>query len=673
MIKTRPRRTVSKEAMHCPSFPSRPRALAILVSAAALGMAAPGLATATDDASAQGVPQGEFADLSIEELANIQVTSVSKKPERLLDAPASVFVITADDIRRAGAASLPDALRLAPNLQVAQVNGASYAITARGLNGGGNSAPNKLLVLVDGRSVYTPLFSGVFWDVQDVMLEDIDRIEVISGPGGTLWGVNAVNGVINITTRSARDTQGSLAMLRGASNGGDIAFRQGGRSGEHSWRVYGKAQARGHTELASGAPIDDAWHAAQVGLRADWERGADRFSFIGNANRGAFEQPAPGAIAVSGVNPGLDTVDTRGLNLTGEWVHTLEDGGNINVQLYYDYTRRRVPPTFAQSLDIVDLQVQHTLAPIGAHSLAWGANARYSWDRTEGSQYIAFLPERLNQTWLSLFAQDDITLTPSLRATIGARVERNPYTGAEFLPSARLSWSAAPGHAFWAAASRAVRAPSRIDADTYIPGRPPYVLAGGENVRSEVAKVFELGYRGQPLSRLSYSATLFYNDYDHLRTQELAPSLTEVSFANLMEGHALGVEMWGSFQATKAWRLSGGLTAMRERMRLKQGSNDVGGLRRVGLDPSHVWQLRSNYSIDAAREFEVAVRKVDNLDSPAVPGYTALDARFGWRLRPNLELSVVGRNLNGSHAEYGGIATRSEIPRTVAVKLVWQQ
>ncbi len=649
----------------------RLRALAVLTAMALGAAAAPAAAQPANTASDSGQPPADFADLSIEELANIQITSVSKKPERLLDAPASVFVITADDIRRAGAASLPEALRLAPNLQVAQVNGASYAITARGLNGGGNSAPNKLLVLIDGRSVYTPLFSGVFWDVQDVMLEDIDRIEVISGPGGTLWGVNAVNGVINITTRSARDTQGSLAVLRGASNGADLAFRQGGRSGEGSWRVYGKARGRGHTELASGAPVDDGWHAAQVGVRADWERGADRFSFIGNANRGAFEQPAPGTIAVSGENPGLDTIDTRGMNLTGEWVHALEDGGNIDVQLYYDYTRREAPPTFMQSLDIVDLQMQHTLAPIGAHRVAWGANARYSWDRTKGSQYVAFLPERLNQTWLSLFAQDEIALTPALRATVGARVERNPYTGVEFLPSARLSWSAAPGHAFWAAASRAVRAPSRIDADTYIPGRPPYVLAGGDQVRSEVSKVFELGYRGQPLPGLSYSATLFYNDYDHLRTQELAPSRTMVSFANLMDGHALGVEMWGSYQASKAWRLSGGLTALRERVRLKAGSNDVAGLRRVGLDPSHVWQLRSNYSIDAAREFEVAVRKVDDLDSPAVPGYTALDARFGWRLRPNLELSVAGRNLNGDHAEYGGIATRSEIPRTVAVKLVW--
>ncbi|MGX4643903.1 TonB-dependent receptor plug domain-containing protein [Massilia sp. SYSU DXS3249] len=649
--------------------PHRPRLrpLALLLGCALAAGAASATAASVDQ------PQGsDFADLSIEELANIEVTSVSKRPERLLDAPASVFVITADDIRRSGAATLPEALRLAPNLQVAQGNGTTYAITARGLNGGGNSAPNKLLVLVDGRSVYTPLFSGVFWDVQDLMLEDIERIEVVSGPGGTLWGVNAVNGVINITTRSARDTQGSLAVLRGANNGADLAFRQGGRQGEGSWRIYGKAQGRAHTETAGGAPIDDAWHSGQVGFRADWERGSDRFTLNGNANRGAFGQPAPGTIRVSGTDARLDTVDTQGVNLTAGWQHALQGGGSVNLQLYYDYTRREVPPTFTESLDIVDLEFQHTLAAVGAHSLAWGANARHSWDRVQGSQYVAFLPEHLNQTWLSLFAQDEITLNPTLRVTLGARVERNPYTGVEFLPSARLSWSMTPGHAFWAAASRAVRAPSRLDADTYIPGRPPYILEGGNGVRSEVAKVFELGYRGQPLPRLSYSATLFYNDYDHLRTQELLPSQTMVRFANLMDGHALGFEMWGSFQATKSWRLSGGLTTMRERVHLKPGSNDAVGAMRAGFDPSHSLQLRSHYSIDATREVELAVRKVGALDIGPVPGYTALDARFGWRLRPGLELSVAGVNLNGSHAEYGGIATRSEAPRTVAVKLVWQ-
>ncbi|HEX9174477.1 MAG TPA: TonB-dependent receptor [Telluria sp.] len=637
-----------------------------LVLAAALACALPALAGA-----AAPYPD-DLSDLSIEELANIQVTSVSKRPERLFEAAASVYVITADDIRRSGAATLPEALRLAPNLQVAQANGSSYAITARGMNGGGNSAPNKLLVLIDGRSVYTPLFSGVFWDAQDVLLEDIDRIEVISGPGATLWGVNAFNGVINITTRAAGDTRGSLAVLRRANNGADLAFRQGGGSGGRHWRVYGKAQGRDHTRLASGAAVDDAWRQAQVGFRSDWEQGADAFSFNGNAYRGTLEQPQPGTFSV-GRSFVLGDIQTRGANLTGHWTHALEGGASVSVQGYLDHTGRDVPPTFAESLDIADLQFQHSLTPWGMHRVVWGANYRRSWDRVDSSAFVAFLPARLSQAWASLFAQDEITLGKHLRATLGARFERNDYTGGEFLPSARLSWDVAPGHALWAAASRTVRAPSRLDVDAFVPGLPPYVLAGNRAVRSEVAKVIELGYRGQPSSRISYAVTAYYNRYDHLRTQELLPSRTAVRFDNLMQGHTSGIEMWGNYQLTEAWRLSAGLTALHQRLQLKAGSNDSASLAATGLDPSHTAQLRSTWVLDDARDFELGVRKVAALAVGAVPAYTALDARFGWRLQPGLELSLSAQNMNGSHAEYGRVQTRAEIPRTVALKLVWQR
>ena len=643
--------------------PSRPgpRALVLLLASALAS-----LAHAAD-------PQGtDFADLSIEELANIQVTSVSKRPERLLDAPASVFVITADDIRRAGASSIPDALRLAPNLHVGEVSSYGYSISARGLNGSGNSAPNKLLVMIDGRSVYAPLFSGVFWDQQDVMLEDVERIEVISGPGGTMWGVNAVNGVINITTRSARATQGSLAVLRGATDGGDLAFRQGGTQGDAAWRVYGKVLRRSHTEAANGARVNDAWRQAQLGFRADWERGGDLFSVNGNVYRGELEQPELGAISVSGTALRLGEIDTHGANLTGRWERALDDGGRVSVQAYLDHTRREVPPTFTESLNIADIQLQHSFPAWGAHSLVWGLNYRHSWDRVTNSEVIAFLPARDGQTWASLFAQDEIALRPELSLTLGARIERNDYTGNELLPTARLSWRLNPRHALWTALSRTVRAPTRLDVDAYIPGRPPYLLRGGQQVRAEVAKVFELGYRGQPLPGLSYSATLFHNEYDHLRTQEIDPTRTFLTFGSLMEGEATGIEMWGSYQLSQAWRMSAGYTALHERLRLKPGSNDAAGPGNAGKDPSHTLQLRSNYSFDDRRELEVALRKVAALENPAVPAYWALDARFGWRLRPGLELSVVGRNLNGSHGEYGPVATRSELGREVGVKLVWQ-
>jgi iron complex outermembrane receptor protein len=645
------------------SFINRPAPrLLVLLLAAALA----GAAQAAD-------PQGtDFADLSIEELANIQVTSVSKKPERLLDAPASVFVITAEDIRRAGAGSIPEALRLAPNLQVGQVSGYEYSISARGLNGSGNSGPNKLLVMIDGRSVYAPLFSGVFWDQQDLILEDVERIEVISGPGGTMWGVNAVNGVINITTRSARATQGSLAVVQVASDGGDAAFRQGGRQGDTSWRVYGKVLTRAHTETDTGARVNDRWRQAQAGFRADWERGSDLFSVNGNVYQGDLQQPEPGAISVSGTALRLGDIDTRGANLTGRWERALAGGGRLSAKAYFDHTQRDVPPTFSELLNIADIELQHSLPAWGMHSLVWGANVRHSWDRVTNSEIIAFLPARVEQSWASLFAQDEIALRPDLSLTLGARIERNDYTGNELLPTARLSWRLSPHHAVWTALSRTVRAPTRLDADAFIPGRPPYLLRGGPEVRAEVAKVFELGYRGQPLAGLSYSATLFHNDYDHLRTQEIDPTRTFLTFGSLMEGDATGIEMWGSYQLSEAWRMSAGYTALHERLRLKPGSNDIAGPGNAGKDPSHTLQLRSNYSFDEQRELEVALRHVAALENPSVPAYWGLDARFGWRLRPGLELSLIGRNLNGSHGEFGPLAFRTEVGREVGVKLVWQ-
>lgn len=642
--------------------PPLPRQMVVLL--AGLALAVP--------AAAQQDRGGEFADLSIEELANIQVTSVSKRPERLQDAPASVFVITADDIRRAGAATLPEALRLAPNLHVAQVSNTGYSISARGLNGSSNSAPNKLLVLIDGRSVYTPLFSGVFWDAQDVLIEDIERIEVISGPGGTLWGVNAFNGVINVTTRPARATAGTLGVARLSNRGGDLAFRSGQRSAGVDYRVYGKVFTRTHNELSLGGRANDDWRQGQFGLRADWERGADRFSVNGNLYRGRQEQPEPGLINITGSNQRLGIIRTEGINVTGRWERRLERGGMLSLQAYIDHTRREVPPSFTESLDIADLQFQHNLPALGRHNLVWGANYRHSWDRVTNSAIVAFLPASDRQSWTSMFARDEIALRDNLQLTLGVRVERSPYTKAELLPNARLAWKPAGNHLFWARTSRAIRAPSRLDVDAFIPGSPPYVLAGGPAVRSEVGKVFELGYRGQPAASLSYSVAVFHNHYDHLRTQELLPSGRAVAFANLMEGQATGIEAWGNWQASARWRLSAGMTALKERFRLKPGSNDVASLRTVGRDPAHTAQLRSTWVIDDARDVELALRRVGPLGNPQVPGYTAVDARFGWRLRPGLDLSVSGQNLNGSHPEFGAGATRIEIPRTVAVKLVWQ-
>lgn len=624
-------------------------------------------------ASAATALPADFADLSIEELANIQIHSVSRKPESLAAAAASVFVITADDIRRSGWTSIADMLRLAPNLQVAQVGNGGYAISARGLNGSNNSASNKLQVLIDGRSVYAPLFSGVFWDAQDLMLEDIERIEVISGPGATLWDVNAVNGVINITTRSARDTQGSLAVVSAGRRGDDVAFRQGGTmNGGGHWRAYGKYLDQRHTELADGGKVNDARQQAQLGWRADWERGAHQFSVHGNAYRGDANQAEPGALQ-TGAPLVFGPIETSGVNLTGRWSYALGSGGSVSLQGTLDHTKRIVPPTFGESLDLADLQFQHSVGTMGAHTLVWGANYRRTWDDVTNSQYLAFLPARARQTWSSLFAQDEIVLRKDLRLIAGARIERNVYTGTELLPTLRLAWTMAPAHTVWASASRTVRAPSRLDADAFIPGAPPYLLRGGPRVRSEVAKVIELGYRGQPLPQLSYSMTAFHHDYDHLRTQEVDAGGTFVTFGNLMEGKAHGIEMWGNYQVRPTWRLSAGLLALHERLQLKAESNDLAGPAIVGKNPAHTAQLRSTFNLSDDKEIDVALRKVARLGDPDVPGYTAIDARFGWRLQRDLELSVFGQNLNGEHGEYGPIAARTQLGRTAGAKLVWQR
>ncbi|MEZ0238952.1 MAG: TonB-dependent receptor plug domain-containing protein [Methylophilaceae bacterium] len=630
---------------------------------------------ASFSASADPLAIDSFADMSIEELGNIEITSVSKKPQSLSDAAASVFIITNEDIRRSGAATLPDALRLAPNLQVAQVSASGHAISARGLNGTG-SAPNKLLVLIDGRSVYSPLFSGIFWDAQDVMLEDVERIEVISGPGSTLWGTNAVNGVVNIITRSAKDTQGALASARSGNIGSDTAFRYGGTvGGDGHFRVYAKSSHREDSSLEDGTDISDGWNKNQAGFRMDWDHAENQLSVTGNVYEGDIGQPRPGSLSVTGTTLALDTVSISGVNLTANWQHLLDNGSKIRFQAYYDRTLRKVPPTFRDANNIFDVEFQHSLKPIGRHALTWGANYRYSQDEFKSDHpSIGILPEDVNQSWLSLYGQDEISLTTNLNLTLGARLERNDYTGYEFLPDARLAWKVTPHHLLWTAVSRAVRAPSRLDADAFIPRNPPFLLNGGPDIRSEIATVYQLGYRGQISSKLNFEITAFRNEYDHLRTTEIDFSGPFLVFANEMEGSSHGIEMWGTYQVLPQWRISAGATFLNEKLELKPGSFDLAAPDAAGRDPSHTWQIRSAFNISHDKEFDLSVRHAGELSSPEkVPEYTAVDARFGWRVRKDIELSIIGQNLLGTeHAEYGARQFRSEIPQAIFFKVVWQ-
>jgi iron complex outermembrane receptor protein len=600
-----------------------------------------------------------LADLSLEELSNLPITSVSKQSERLSDAPASVFVITAEDLRHAGATNLTDALRLAPNLHVAQVSASQTTISARGFN---NNAGNKLLVLIDGRTVYSPLFSGVFWDAQDLMIDSIERIEVISGPGGTLWGVNAVNGVINVITRAAKDTQGGLATVTGSEQESSVAARYGGTAGDNGhFRVYGKYFDRPHTATEDGSAITDAWHKKQAGFRADWAQTHDQLTVQGDVYDAREGQAAPGTINVTGVPRPLNTTTISGLNALARWEHRLAEDSSVTVQAYYDHTERNVPGTFDDRLDVVDLQVQHALQTHAANALIWGAQYRYAMDEVINSDFIAFLPSRVDQVWGSLFAQDKVSLSADVQLALGARVETNSYTKPAFLPSARLAWKVAENHLLWTAASRAVRAPSRIDRDFYFPAMAPFMINGGPQFQSEVANVYEVGYRGQPTPDTSLSVTAYRTVYDRLRTLEATdPGVVPVYFANEMQGSTSGLEAWGNWQAASHWRLSAGLTTLHKDLRLKPGSYGLnGGIAAEGNDPELSWNLRSNLNIWDDVELDATVRHVSALPEPAVPAYTVLDVRLGWRPRPDLELSLGGRNLmNPAHAEFTNAATR---------------
>jgi len=620
------------------------------------------------------IPADNLADMSLEQLANLTITSVSKRPERLADAAAAVFVISNEDIRSSGATSLPEVLRLAPALQVAQISATQYVISARGSNG--STTANKLLVLIDGRSVYTPLFSGVFWDMQDVMLEDIERIEVISGPGGTLWGSNAVNGVINILTRSAKNTQGDLITAVEGAKESSLAARHGGKitvgggETEVSYRLYAKYFDRQHTELANGSTVDDGAYQRQAGFKVNWVSGSDEFRVFGNVYRGVEGQPQPGSIVLTGVKFDLGAIRTDGANLSARWARTLDHDGKLNAQIYYDRTERIIPPVFADTLDIFDIQIQHSLPHIGMHTLVWGGEYRYGRDSVVNSTYIGFLPGKLNQAWSSLFAQDEIALQDELRLTLGARLERNDYTGNELLPNARLAWKLSPNSLLWTAVSRAVRSPSRLDHDTYVPSTPPFRLAGGPDVRSEIADVYEAGYRGQPAANFTYAISAYRADYDYLRTQELAASRRSVFFANNMEGRTRGLEMSASYQASNAWRLSAGLSLLHEQFTLKPGSTDISSVQGSGRDPAQSWSVRSTLDLPGRWELDTTVRHVSALANPVVPDYTTANVRLGWRPRAGLELSLIGQNLlGGSHAEFSNAATRSEFGRSYSARL----
>jgi len=611
----------------------------------------------------------DLMKLSLEQLMDIQVTSVSKKVEKASGAAAAVYVITQDDIRRSGATSIPEALRMAPGLQVAKLDSSRWAIGSRDYNDEFNA---KLLVLMDGRSVYTPLFSGVFWDVQDTMLEDIDRIEVVRGPAGTLWGANAVNGVINVITKSAKESQGILASVGGGTE--ENAFgsvRYGGKiSNDAYFKVYAKYFDRDNSATPDGGEANDRWSMFRTGFRVDWDASnSDAVTFQGDYYYGGEDERILGIATDSPpftMNQNEHS-DVSGANVLGRWSHTFSDTSDFKLQTYYDRTQRELT-LFSENRDTYDLDFQYRIGLGDRNEVICGFGTRINHDTTDGSFAVSLDPSGRSTHVISSFVQDRIwLLKEKLSLTLGSKFEHNSYTGFEVQPNARVSWLATEHQTLWAAVSRAVRTPSRTGNDVRLispvdPTVPVFSqVDGNHNVDSEKLIAYELGYRVQPVSRVSLDFSLFMNTYDKLVSFEAEPPaptpppvFVPFQFDNKMYGEIYGGELASKFQLMKRWRLQANYSFQRIDLHMQKESTDsVTERSSEGSSPRHQVSARSSLDLPHDVELDVSARYVDRLRSMHVPSYVSADVRVGWRPTKNLELSAVGQNLlDNQHPEF---------------------
>ena len=634
--------------------------------------------TATTEAqTSRSVP--DVTAMSMEDLMNMQVTSVSKRTQKVADAAAAIFVITQEDIRRSGANSIPEALRLVPGLQVARIDQNKWAIGSRGFNG---RFDNKLLVLIDGRSVYTPLFSGVYWNVQDVMLEDVDRIEVIRGPGATLWGANAVNGVINVITKKAKSTQ-SAVVTAGAGTEERAAggVRYGGKVGDNSYfRAYTKYFNWGPSAYPSGMTAHDGWDALRGGFRADWApAGANSFTLQGDIYRSRFNETLTvGSLSAPYSNTFPNDGKYSGGNILGRWNHTSE-GSSMSLQMYYDNTTITDHSLFGDHQNVFDIDFQHGFHAGDSQQFVWGLGYRSIRDKNDPSFTVSLDPNRVTLNQFSAFLQDEISLVDNrLLITLGSKFERNKFTGIEIEPNARLLWNLTPNQSIWTAVSRAIRTPAlteeglRLNSAVIPPGTPsnpaplPAVVAvfGSHQFNSEDLLAYEVGYRAQVTSNLTFDLATFYNNYTNLRSAEPgtpfvegSPAPTDIVIpfvaANKMSGGTYGVELFADWKLIPKWRLAGSYSYLQMNIHKNSDSLDPTPDNPNGSSPRHQWYLRSSVDLPKHFEQDTTLRFVDHLPSLGLPSYYSLDAHLGWRPVTNLELSIGGQNLlNNWHLEF---------------------
>jgi iron complex outermembrane receptor protein len=621
----------------------------------------------------------DLTKLSIDELVNVQVTVVSKRPEPRSEASGAIYVVTGDEIARAGATSLADALRGAPGVQVSRIDANKWAVAVRGW---ASRLGRSVLVLVDGRSVWTPLFAGVYWEVQDTALADVDRIEVHRGPSGALFGANALNGVVNVVTKGARQTPGLLLTLGGGTE--ERAFgtaRYGGRlARDVYYRAYAKYFDRDGLHPSAGTGFDD-WRMGQGGFRMDWEPGGpNHFTLQGDLYDGAAGQrvtfasyTAPFLVTAEG------DADLLGRNLLARWRRPLGTGSSLQVQGYYDHTDRR-EPHFRERRDTFDVEAQHSFRWKETHETVWGASYRASIGDFAGVPTIVFDPARRTDDIAGLFAQDDWTLAGGRgRVTLGARLDWDDYTGWHPQPRVRAGWAIAPRHWAWAALARAVRPGSRLERDVLLTNAtsattPVFARAvGNHTFRAESVLAYEAGYRVRLGSRVFLDVAGYHNVYDDLATLEAGRPTTETTppgpprtilpftFANGQDGSASGGGLTAVTRVTSGWRVQGTYSYVRINQTPEPGTTDRGeGFE--GNTPRHqVWL--SSFLTAGPADFDLLLRWVDRIPTHRVPAYAELDARVAYRLRREVRLELVGQNLlHARHAEFGGGV---EVPRGV--------
>lgn len=633
----------------------------------------------------------DLLSLSLEELANVPVTAASRSDVALWSTPAETHVIRREDILRSGVTTLADALRLAPGVEVARVTSQAWSVTMRGFNG---DLSNKLLVLIDGRSVYSPLFGGVYWDLQDYLLDDVERIELVGGPGGALWGANAVSGVINVVTRSAGASPGVSVEVGGGEQERRFASARAARAMSET------VDARGYLKYADrdafGANADDRWRMVQGGGRIDWRtRPNESFTLQGDVYRSEKEGIYRSAFVVGAPAPPAepDQSDSLGANVLGRWERRNDAGGETLLQFYVDLTRRELPNTYDESRLTADLDFQRRLAPRGRHDVLWGLGTRVTRDRLDNTTFATFEPSRRTDSTFSGFVQDRIALAADrVFVTLGSKFERNDYTGWEVQPSARLWWGIDTRQAAWVAVSRAVRTPARIEHDLRLTTPftlptvplPLYVRVDGDrDVTSEKLVAYEAGYRVRFGESVSLDLSVYHHDYEDLVTQEARQPIFVTNVPNpyivlpnvldnLMHGSVDGATLAATVQPHRRWRLQADWTWTEFDLRTEPGSNSRAPAQVAGRSPRNQYALHSYVDFPHGLSFYTGVRRVGALATPKVPAYTAVDVSLRWDATPALQVSLTARNAtDAEHFEFGTGASNAN-ERSVYGAVRWR-